>query len=276
VRIVTARILRIELRRSIALFAAVLIAAGGVFVLYASNPPYRSWMELVTVQRDIMQVLWPLALGLGAWQARRERRSRMDELLATTPRPRWLRVQPMLTAMALAAVIGYLVMFAGGSGHVRHPDGYFPTGAVPVLAIGALSLADHDLDRSAVIAWPPRRAAHVIVAGAAVAGLLIATAVGGRPMAGAATIARDVVGLSGLVALGATGLGAAQASLLPVVWTVPVLWFAPPMGIPPTRPTYKVLLTWMVQPPGTTAATVAALVLGGAGIFAYALFGSRR
>ncbi len=44
-----ARILRIELRRSVALWAALVIAATGVFVLFASNEPYGSWMQLVVV-----------------------------------------------------------------------------------------------------------------------------------------------------------------------------------------------------------------------------------
>jgi hypothetical protein len=134
------RILRIELRRSTAVLVAILIAAVGVFVLYASNPLYRSWNELVVTQRDLMQLIWPLGLGLGAWQALRERRSRVDELVASTARPRRLRVPPMLAAVALAALAGYLVTLAGAAGHVRYPDSYFPAGAVPIIVIGALSL----------------------------------------------------------------------------------------------------------------------------------------
>jgi hypothetical protein len=84
-----------------------------------------------------------------------------------------------------------------------------------------------------------------------------------------------VAGLTGLVALGAVVLGATRAPLLPVVRTVLVLWWAPPMGEPPTRPAYKVMLTWMVQPPETQAATVAAIVLAAAGTLAYAALGSR-
>jgi hypothetical protein len=135
-----ARILRIELRRSVALWAALVIAAAGAFTLFASNPPYGSWMELVIFQRDIMQLTWPLALAAGAWQARRERASRVEELIATTPRPRWWRVLPVATAMAIAAVGAYLVMFAGAAGHLRYLDGYFPAGAVPLIALGALAM----------------------------------------------------------------------------------------------------------------------------------------
>jgi hypothetical protein len=135
-----ARILRIELRRSVALGAAALIAAVGVFVLVASNPPYGFWMELVIFQRDILQLTWPLALAAGAWQGIRERRSRIEELLATTPRPRWQRVLPIATAMAIAAVAAYLVMLAGAAAHLRHLDGYFSLGAIPLIALGALAM----------------------------------------------------------------------------------------------------------------------------------------
>jgi len=95
-------------------------------------------------------------------------------------------------------------------------------------------------------------------------------------MASAGQIARNVAGLTGLVALGAVLLGAARAPLLPVVWTIPVLWWAPPMGDPPTRPAYKVMLTWMVQRPDSEDATVAAIVLAVVGTFAYATMGARR
>ena len=134
------RILRIELRRSVALWAGLLIAAVGVFVLFASNPPYQSWMELVVVQRDIMQLTWPLALAAGAWQARRERASRVEELVTTTPKPRRRRVLPIAAAMAIGAVAAYLVMFAGATPHLQHPDAYFPRGAVPIIALGALAM----------------------------------------------------------------------------------------------------------------------------------------
>jgi hypothetical protein len=48
------------------------------------------------------------------------------------------------------------------------------------------------------------------------------------------------------------------------------------MGEPPTRPTYKVMLTWMVQPIDVRAATIAAVTLAAVGTLAYAIVGSRR
>ncbi len=164
---------------------------------------------------------------------------------------------------------------------VDHPQGrvlvalLVAVAATTAIAPG-LAGADHDLDRASAIAWPPRRAAHVLVAGVTVVGLLAATALVGEQMAGTGHIARNVAGLTGLVALGAVVLGAARAPLLPVVWTVLVLRYAPPMGEPPTRPTYNVMLTWMVQPVDIRAATVAAVLLAAAGTLAYAFLGSRR
>jgi hypothetical protein len=134
------RILSIELRRSVAISAAALIAATGAFVLFASNPPYRAWIELAIVQREIMSLIWPLAVGVGAWQALRDRRSRVEELLTSTPRPRRWRVLPLAAATAIAAVTAYLVMFAVGVGHLRNPEAYFPIGAVPLVVVGALAL----------------------------------------------------------------------------------------------------------------------------------------
>jgi hypothetical protein len=139
-----------------------------------------------------------------------------------------------------------------------------------------LAGADPDLDRTAAIAWPPRRAGHLIVAGSAVLGALYTTALAGEHMAAIGYLARNVAGLTGLVALGAVILGAARAPLLPVVWTLVVLWWAPPMGVPPTHPAYKVVLTWMVQPVQTQQATVVAIALAIAGTLAYATLGSRR
>jgi hypothetical protein len=136
----TAHILGIELRRSVALWAAALIAASGAFLLYATSPPYGWWMELVIGQRQLLQLLWPLALGAGAWQAWRERRCRVEELFATTPRARWRRVAPVAAAMAIAVVAAYAATLAAGLGHTSGFAGDFPAGVLPVTAVGALSL----------------------------------------------------------------------------------------------------------------------------------------
>jgi hypothetical protein len=131
-------ILRIELRRSMAPLAWLVLAATGIFVLFVADEPYGSWMQMATTQRDIMQLTWSLALAAGAWQGTRERRSRVEELIATTSRPRWQRVLPVSIAMAVAVAAAYLITFAGAAAHLLHPDVYFSYGVIPMVAVGAL------------------------------------------------------------------------------------------------------------------------------------------
>jgi len=177
-----------------------------------------------------------------------------------------------------AAVLGCtLALWALGLA-VDHPLGRALAALLITLAattaIGhGLAGPDHDLDKTAAIAWLPRRAAHIIVAGTAVLGLLATPALAGEQMTDAGQLLRNVAGLTGLVALGAVVLGAARAPLIPVVWTLLVLGSA---SEPPTQPTYKVMLTWMVQPAETRTAMVAAITIAVAGSLSYALLGSRR
>ena len=134
-----------------------------------------------------------------------------------------------------------------------------------------LAGADLDLEQTAAIDWRWWRAAHVALAGAAVLGLLAAVGLSGDALGATATLARNVSGLGGVVALGAAVFGASRAWALSVGWTLLVLPLPPPAG-----PAYKVALTWMVQPAETMVATVTAAVLGVGGTVAYAMLGSRR
>jgi hypothetical protein len=196
-------------------------------------------------------------------------------------RPLTLYLRSRTLPATAAAVLGCAIGLWALGLAIDHPQGRNLTALLVALAATAalgpgLAGPDHDLDRASAIAWPPRRAAHVIFAGAAVVGLLAATTLAGEKMAGTGEIARNVAGLAGLVALGATVLGADRSPLVPVIWTVLVLKYAPPMGEPPTRPTYKIALTWMVQPMDTRVATVTAVLLAVGGTLAYAVLGSRR
>jgi len=189
---------------------------------------------------------------------------------------RWLALylRSRSVPAAFAAITGSaLVLWALG----RFAPGARDTFALlAVLAGGAaiapgLAGADIDLDRTASLPWPPRRAAHVILGGAVILGI-VAAAVPTHP----GTLARGVFGTTGLVALGAATLGASRAWLPLAAWTVLALRFMPPLGAPPTAPAYQVLLTWMVQPLEVTSATVMAVLLGVTGTLAYALAGPRR
>lgn len=147
---------------------------------------------------------------------------------------------------------------------------------VGIVAIApGLASADHDLDRTAAIAWPARRAIHIMVAAGAVSAILSATALTGHPLNQAGPINRNVIGLTGLIALGAATVGPSRAWLLPLIWTMLLLRYTPPFGTPPNHPVPLRMLTWLMQPAGTTSATAAAVFLGFAGTVSYAIVGPR-
>ena len=136
------RVLGIELRRSAAIGAAVSLAVIGALAMYFAEGITFStgWIQLAMTQRWYLALLWPLMLAAGAWQARREHRSKVGELFATTPRPVSQRVVPTLGAMAIAVVAGYLVMGLAGAVWIFDTAGYLPVEVFVVTAVGALAL----------------------------------------------------------------------------------------------------------------------------------------
>jgi hypothetical protein len=140
------RILGTELRRSSAVVIGTLIAALGVAGLWSLVMSRQGelwdtqWTMLAAFQRIMLVLLWPLALGGGAWQARRDRRSGMEELLGTTPLPAWRRTLPTAVALALCLILGYLVTLAAGAARVAGRTDYLPGDWLPITAVGALAL----------------------------------------------------------------------------------------------------------------------------------------
>jgi hypothetical protein len=136
------RVLRIELRRSAAAGIGLLSLATGMVLLLSYPEGFAGrWMQLAVTGRSMLIVLWPLALAGGAWLGRREARSRVGELFASTARPRWQRVSPVAGALALTVVGAYTLMLLVGAAWVVPTSAYFPVTAVVVAAVGALSLA---------------------------------------------------------------------------------------------------------------------------------------
>jgi len=64
----------------------------------------------------------------GAMLGRRERRTRADELIASTGRPRWQRVSPTAGAMAIAVGVAHLLVFAAGAVLVALTASYVSAG----------------------------------------------------------------------------------------------------------------------------------------------------
>jgi hypothetical protein len=129
---------------------------------------------------------------------------------------------------------------------------------------------DDALEGTASMPWPPRRVAHLLVTFLIVVAVLLATLVTGARFGPAGLVVRDVAGLLGLTALGATTIGTARAWFLPLGWTIAATLF------PRSEPVVARILTWQAQDPASTAATVTAGLLALGGLIAYAVAGPAR
>ncbi|MFI1730088.1 hypothetical protein ACH40E_12795 [Streptomyces acidicola] len=142
------RVLRIELRRSVAPWAGALVLGTSLAFLYLVNAAWwngttawtAQWTSMALWTRALLFYLWPLAVGLGALQGLRDHRSKMSELLTTTPRPAWHRAAALAgtTAVTLASAFALLVL-VGGVQVLAHPD-YTHLGWLPISLVGALFL----------------------------------------------------------------------------------------------------------------------------------------
>jgi hypothetical protein len=141
-----------------------------------------------------------------------------------------------------------------------------------LVAAGTATLAGPDdaLEGTAALSWPPRRAAHLLVALAVVLVLLLATLPTGARFGPAGLVVRDAAGLLGLTALCAATLGAARSWFLPLGWTFAAIVF------PQSERTLGAILTWQSQAPGSKAAALTAALFAIGGLAAYALSGPAR
>ena len=142
------RVLRIELRRSIALWAGAMVLASSLAFLYLVDAAWwrgttawtAQWTAMALWTRSLLFYLWPLVLGLGALQGLRDHRSKMPELLTSTPRPAWHRAAALTgtTAVTLASSFALLVL-VGAVQVLTHTE-YTHFGWLPISLVGALFL----------------------------------------------------------------------------------------------------------------------------------------
>ncbi|MFE5584115.1 hypothetical protein [Kitasatospora sp. NPDC056531] len=143
------------------------------------------------------------------------------------------------------------------------------TANVAAASVG-LGGQDAALDRTAAIRWMPRRAAHVLLAGAVAGAALLAVQAAGPRLAPAALVVRDSAGLVGLAALGAVLCGAQFA------WTLPIGWLAFTLLVPVPPGIAGEVGGWMIISPATTASDATAWALLATGTVLYAAAGPRR
>jgi hypothetical protein len=135
------RVIGIELRRSAALGAALMIAVGGTIVLQATSGRWAGgWMALVTTQREYLAVMSPLAMAAGAWQSFSQYRANVAELFAGTPRPRPQKIVPILVATGSAVLVAYLVTLLAAAPVIADTASYLPPAAFAVVAVGLVAM----------------------------------------------------------------------------------------------------------------------------------------
>ncbi|MEU4744907.1 hypothetical protein AB0G02_31205 [Actinosynnema sp. NPDC023658] len=140
------RILGIELRRTAALVVGVLLVVVVLGLLFwgpsmkNSTAWTRQWTTLAEWVRFMQLFSWPLALGAGALQGLRDRRSGVEELFGSTPRPRAQRVGRTLGALAVSLVGAHVLVVAVGAVRVASTTDYFHLGWVPIALVGVVAL----------------------------------------------------------------------------------------------------------------------------------------
>ncbi|MFF3851357.1 hypothetical protein [Streptomyces sp. NPDC002328] len=142
------RVLLIELRRSVAPWAGVVVLTTALAFLYLLDAEWwrgttawtAQWTTMALWTRSLLFYLWPLAVGLGALQGLRDHRSKMSELLASTPRPARHRAAALAGTTAITLASAYALLVLVGAVQVSTNTAYTHAGWLPISLVGALSL----------------------------------------------------------------------------------------------------------------------------------------
>ncbi|MEV8533919.1 hypothetical protein [Streptomyces sp. NPDC051211] len=142
------RVLRIELKRSIAPWAGVVVLTSALAFLYLVDAAWwrgttawtAQWTSMALWTRGLLGYLWPLAVGLGALQGLRDHRSKITELLTTTSRPAWHRAAASAGATAITLGSAFALLVLVGAVQVFADTEYMHLGWLPISLVGALFL----------------------------------------------------------------------------------------------------------------------------------------
>ncbi|MGC0314969.1 hypothetical protein [Kitasatospora acidiphila] len=143
------RVLHIELKRSVAPWPGVVVLGGSLAVLCLIDGIWwkgtagwtAQWTSMALWTRYLLGFWWPLVVGMGAVYGLRDSRSRMAELLTTTPLPAWRRAALPAGAMALVLASGFgLLVLVGGVQVSLGATTYTSPGWLPISLVAALAL----------------------------------------------------------------------------------------------------------------------------------------
>jgi hypothetical protein len=187
----TARLLRVELRRNVLPWILPLIAALFWFDSYRPSigaaPLYGLRTYWNMGEGHAINDFAPFVAGVAAWMGSRDRRRRVADLVAATPRPGWAAQLTTWAATAAWTVAAYLafvgVMFAwyahqgvGGT----PPWWWVAVGATAVIALSAAGFA--------IGAYWPSRFAAAAAAFIAILGMFLSAQIGSKHTSGWALI----------------------------------------------------------------------------------------
>ncbi len=136
-------LLRIEARRNLGLWLFPFVVVM-IWYLAAQGRAEGIWLwpDVSLSIESTLAVVGPLAAGLAAWTASRNRRRGIEELLATTPRPAAIRD---FTAWAAAAT-WFVLTYAAAAGFIHllaYRDGAWGSPVLWPVLVGFLALITH-------------------------------------------------------------------------------------------------------------------------------------
>lgn len=137
--------LRIELRRSCALWAGLLVLVSGTAMLWLITSDSAKWpgnsTSAVLELRLPLAYVWALVVGLAVLQGMRDSRAQVDELFTATSRPSWVRLGTLASAVAGVVAVASALLCAGMVVRVALGGGFVSIGFVPLMATVVLALS---------------------------------------------------------------------------------------------------------------------------------------
>ncbi|RDI24747.1 hypothetical protein [Lentzea flaviverrucosa] len=171
--------LRIELRRSTALWAGLLVLVSGTGMLLLITSASSRWTanstSAVLELRLPLAYVWALVVGLAVLQGMRDSRARVTELFTATSRPGWVRLGTLASAVAGVVAVAGALLCAGLVATVAFGGGFVSIGFVPLMVTAVLALASSVLLGLAVGRFLPH---PLTVPVALVATFMVATSAG--------------------------------------------------------------------------------------------------
>ncbi|PWK81343.1 hypothetical protein C8D88_118111 [Lentzea atacamensis] len=136
--------LRIELRRSTALWAGllVLVSSTGMLLLTAAGTSWQGNSTSAVLElRPPLAYVWALVVGLAVLQGMRDGRSGVTELFSSTSRPGWVRLGTLASAVAGVVAVATGLLCVGLVAVVAISGGFVSIGFVPLMVTVVLALA---------------------------------------------------------------------------------------------------------------------------------------